>query len=229
MGPNVNSSIRLVTAFAVPMGVTNFEDSSGLNQELAQLFLAREAHGNAYSNKQRNSISQNEVFESSFDLFQWQDRCIQQLRDMCFQRLVTFIAQLSRLTPEAIKHWEVHADAWFHVTRHGGYFSAHNHPNASWSAVYCVSHGDDVPERPESAVTRFFDFKSNAMMYLDVANTQLSEPFGLGHRVFNLRAGDFLIFPSYLLHEVSPYFGQKERITVAMNCWFKDRRKNFPG
>ena len=35
----------------------------------------------------------------------------------------------------------ISSDSWFHVTRRGGFFALHNHPNASWSGVYCVDPG----------------------------------------------------------------------------------------
>ena len=56
-----------------------------------------------------------------------------------------------------------------------------------------------------------------------------SEPFGFGETAFNLRAGQLLLFPSYLMHEVAPYFGQRERITVAFNAWVREAGSDEPG
>ncbi len=36
-----------------------------------------------------------------------------------------------------------------------------------------------------------------------------------------MRPGDLLVFPSYVQHEVTPYFGEQPRITVAANCSFR--------
>jgi len=33
--------------------------------------------------------------------------------------------------------------------------------------------------------------------------------------------GQLVLFPSYVLHDVKPFEGEGERITVAFNCWFK--------
>ena len=38
---------------------------------------------------------------------------------------------------------------------------------------------------------------------------------------YRLRAGQLVLFPSWFNHEVLPYRGQGERITVAFNCWFR--------
>jgi predicted 2-oxoglutarate/Fe(II)-dependent dioxygenase YbiX len=35
-----------------------------------------------------------------------------------------------------------------------------------------------------------------------------------------LEAGALIVFPSYLFHEVAPFYGRDTRITVASNCWF---------
>lgn len=221
--------MQLIPAFAVPIAITNLANNQALNQELKDLFLRREAEGEKYANKQRNSYRNADLFESRFDLFAWPEPCIKQLRDQCLQNLFAFVTQLCKLAPDTAKSWEIHADAWYHITRFGGYFTAHNHPNASWSLVYCVSPGESSPEHNESGVLRFLDFKAGSMMYLDPANTRLPDPYALGNKVFLLKEGDLVIFPSYLVHEVAPFFGRDERITVAANCWFKDKRTTYPG
>jgi hypothetical protein len=33
--------------------------------------------------------------------------------------------------------------------------------------------------------------------------------------------GQLVLFPSYILHDVKPFEGDGERITIAFNCWFK--------
>ena len=35
-----------------------------------------------------------------------------------------------------------------------------------------------------------------------------------------LTEGQLIMFPSYVFHEVAPYYGRDTRITVATNCWF---------
>jgi len=221
--------MELISAFAVPIGKAKFKGVDELNNNLKALFLNAERHSDKFANKNRNSLRQREVFESHFELFNWDKPEIYQLKKLCMTQLISFVTQLSKIPLDEAKSWNYEVDAWFHITRNGGYFTTHNHPNASWSAVYCVSSGDNPPNKPESGVLRMIDFKANAAMYIDAANIKLQPPFGIGNMVFKLTAGDFIIFPSYLLHEVAPYWGETERITVAMNCWFKDPKTNYPG
>ena len=47
-------------------------------------------------------------------------------------------------------------------------------------------------------------------------------PLPYGYQIANLRleAGQLVLFPSWVLHDVKPFEGEGERITVAFNCWF---------
>jgi hypothetical protein len=40
-------------------------------------------------------------------------------------------------------------------------------------------------------------------------------------RQIDLEPGQLVLFPSWVLHDVKPYEGDGERITVAFNCWFQ--------
>ena len=56
--------------------------------------------------------------------------------------------------------------------------------------------------------------------YLDAANRRLRTPFALKPREMRLEEGQVVVFPSYVFHEVTPFYGRDTRITVATNCWF---------
>jgi hypothetical protein len=91
---------------------------------------------------------------------------------------------------------------------------------ASWSAVYCVRAGEAAAGQPGSGVLRFFDPRGGANAYLDPANAHLQPPFALKPLEFRLTEGQIVVCPSYLFHEVTPFYGRDLRITVATNCWF---------
>jgi len=77
-----------------------------------------------------------------------------------------------------------------------------------------------VKKHPQSGLLRFFDPRQGANAYLDPANDKLHAPFALRSLEIRLAAGDLVVFPSYLFHEVTPFYGADTRITVAANCWF---------
>jgi predicted 2-oxoglutarate/Fe(II)-dependent dioxygenase YbiX len=69
-------------------------------------------------------------------------------------------------------------------------------------------------------VLRFQDTRQGANGYLDAANLTLRRPYALRPLELRLGAGQLVIFPSYVFHDVAPFYGRDARITVATNCWF---------
>jgi uncharacterized protein (TIGR02466 family) len=217
--------IKIIPAFAVPFGASFKADCGEMNRDLKLLFLSRES--DEYRNKMRNSSDDTLVFESNFDLFTWEQKCVQALKQFMTSCVLETIGMVNKYQRKTVEEFDVYADAWYHITRNGGYFTNHNHPMASWSAVYCVTDGISEGESQDSAVTRFFHPQTAASTYLDAGNLNMNEaPFGFGHQVFKLQAGQILIFPSWVYHEVSSYMGNTERITVAVNYWFNHPNMN---
>jgi hypothetical protein len=212
------SAPEILPMFAVPFGFSQYEAPGPLNQALRQFILAQEALGarNPRPLTQRN----NALFESNFDLFRQPDPAVQELKRFCWDRMLAVIGQLNGYTLETLERLEIFNDAWAHVTRRGGYFSLHNHPNASWSGVYCVDPGAHDADRPDSGVLSFLGPTTTSAMHLDAGNARIPPPFGSQMRNLKLEAGRLVLFPSWVLHEVKPYEGPGERITVAFNCWF---------
>lgn len=214
----VTPVLKLSPAFAVPILQTHLEGCERLNRELEALFLERESA--EYRNPTPSHVPQAETFESRFNLFRWPEPCIQELRQFMLDAVARAVLQTSTVMPEELSRLKFSNHTWFHITRYAGSFVAHNHPLASWSGVYCVRAGQEVPEHPNSGLLRFFDPRQGANAYLDPANGHLHAPFALRPLEFRLGAGDLVLFPSYLFHEVAPFYGADTRITVATNCWF---------
>ncbi|HEX4388157.1 MAG TPA: putative 2OG-Fe(II) oxygenase [Steroidobacteraceae bacterium] len=210
--------VRLSSGFATPFGETWLPAPERLNRELEALFLARESE--EYRNPSPTHIPQRETFESRFNLFLWPEACVQELRAFMLSCVVETVAQASELEPAEMARLQIHNHTWFHVSRYAGSFVAHNHPLASWSAVYCVRAGERAEAHPGSGVLRLIDPRHGAGAYLDVANRRLRPGFALQAREVRLEAGQLIVFPSYLFHEVAPFYGHDTRITVATNCWF---------
>lgn len=222
---NQPPEIKIIPAFAVPFGASFMADCGAMNRDLKQLFLSRETE--QYKNPNRNSLDTELVFESNFDLFTWQHECVIQLKQYMTACVLEMVGMVNKYKRSTVKEFDIFADAWYHITRKGGYFTNHNHPMASWSAVYCIDGGQTENEPEDSAVTRFFHPQTAASTYLDAGNLSMNQaPFGTGHQVFKLEAGQILIFPSWVYHEVSTYLGDAERVIVAVNYWFNHPDKN---
>lgn len=211
-------ALELKPLFAVPFAETRMPDCERLNRELEALFLARES--DEYRNPTPSHVPQAETFESRFNLFRWPEACVQELRRFVLDAVAQMVTLTTPLRLEDLARLKFHNHTWFHISRYTGSFIAHNHPLASWSAVYCVRAGESVAEHPDSGVLRLLDTRQGAGAYIDPAIAPLHRPFALRPLEMKLAAGQLVLFPSYVFHEVSPFYGRDTRITVATNCWF---------
>ncbi|MCG8434694.1 MAG: 2OG-Fe(II) oxygenase family protein [Gammaproteobacteria bacterium] len=215
-----SQAYKINTAFAVPIAEARYPNPEKLNQELKALFVERAEEGDKYKNPYMTPGKEG-LFESDFNVFAWPEPCVQELRKFCLQNLARTVAELSGFTQERLDRLNIFTHTWYHVTYKGGYTRAHNHPMAAWSGVYCVDPGEDAPDMPDSGILRFEDTRHFAQMYLDPANIHMQSPYGFGSLNFKLEAGQLVLFPSWLVHEVAPFFGDDVRITLAFNAWFK--------
>ncbi len=214
----VNPVVKLQPLFAVPFGEARLADCGRLNRELEALFLARAT--DEYRNPTPSHIPQDETFESRFNLFRWPEACVQELRNFVLPAIGQMVIETTNLRAAGVARLKLHNHTWFHISRYAGSFIAHNHPMASWSAVYCVRAGEANPKHPGSGVLRFLDTRQGAAAYSDPANLPLHTEYALKPLELRLTEGQLVIFPSYVFHEVAPFYGSDTRITVASNCWF---------
>ena len=214
----VTPTVKVNPLFAVPFGEARLASCERLNGELEALFLQRE--NDEYKNPTPSHTPQAETFESRFNVFLWPEPCVQELRRFMLDTIARTVIETTNLQPEDVSRLKFHNHTWFHVSRYAGSFIAHNHPMASWSAVYCVRAGENVPDHPQSGLLRILDTRQGANAFTDPANLPLHRTYALRPLEIRLIAGQMVVFPSYVFHEVTPYYGQGTRITVATNCWF---------
>lgn len=209
--------------FAVPVAVAMAEGAEELNRDLRALFLSRELQG-SHANKNPYQVGSKALFESGFGLFDADDEpAIVRLREFCWQHLYQVVRELNGYDADVLRRLHIGNEAWFHITRRGGSFGVHNHPLHSWSGVYCVcQEGDD----PKSGSGEFTIINPHIMntMYTDMSTYRLKNPYGMGNVSLRLQPGQLILFPSWLLHFVSPFEPQADdaiRITVAFNARFR--------
>jgi uncharacterized protein (TIGR02466 family) len=210
---------ELVNMFAVPFGFSRYPEHSRLNSRLKQLVLEIEKSGN--SSNPRPLTQRNEAtFESHFDFFRNPEPAVQELKSFCWNQLLSLICRLNNYDLQTLKKLQIYNDCWFHVTRRGGFFGLHNHPNASWSGVYCVDPGRTDADKKNSGQLCFVNPMLTSAMYLDAANAKMQLPYSSQVANLSLAPGQLVLFPSWVLHDVKPFEGDGERITIAFNCWF---------
>ena len=212
---------EIVSWFATPIVSADIPGAEALNRELVPLFLERERAGDEYRHEMHIPTQVGPVFESRFDLFEWPDPPVQRLAEEVHNVLFHLVARLNTYTDAEMADFTFYYDSWFHVTRAGGYQSSHYHPRASWSGIYAVQPGDAVPERPESGQVKFYDPRGPVFMHVDPGNERLEPRYTATPVYLQHRAGQLVIFPSWLTHEVLPYLGRTELIVVAFNAWIR--------
>jgi uncharacterized protein (TIGR02466 family) len=215
--------VELQALFSVPIFRSRLVDAD-FNQALAALLIDYEKQkADAIKNHSPNMRIQSNVFESNFGLFGWKDPLIQRLAQFCTQSLWRAVFQINQLKEQAFSELEMKVDAWFHITRHGGYHALHNHPMASWSGVYCASPGDSPPSGSDSGALSLANPLAMANMFIDPTNANMREPFRTTGVGIHFMPGELVVFPSWLWHQAMPYFGHSERVTIAFNAWFQTR------
>lgn len=155
------------------------------------------------------------LFESELNLLEQDQPNLQNLKGF-IQDLVGLIAQALNedYWPEDAQADVKIIESWYHITENGGYHDTHSHPNCSWCGIYYVQEGEcELDGR--NGVNRFYDPRHGADQYQDAGTAYLSNE---GFIDFTPRAGQLIIFPSYLKHAAMPYFGDKDRIVIAFNC-----------
>ena len=213
--------IEVTAFFAVPFGFAKLESCATLNGELRELFLQRASEASRYANPRPLTQRNRQVFESEFQMFRWPEPCVQQLKEFCWSHMLQMIGMLNGYDRATVERLLIYNDAWFHITRRGGFFALHNHPNASWSGVYCVDPGQHDADKPESGLLSFVSPAVMSSMHMDAATANLRDPFAPNIRALRLEPGQLVVFPSWVLHDVKPFQGEGARVTVAFNCWFE--------
>jgi len=211
--------MQMFPAFAVPMAAGALPDSDKLNLALKTLLLKRD--GDDFKNPYASMEQPPGLFESDFNFFSWPDAPVQALRQSLWQAVSAYIAELNNYDQASLSQLHIRSHTWYHITRRGGFFGMHNHPMASVSGVYCVDPGTHDLNQPTSGILRFHSPFNVSNMYVDPGNAKPQAPFTSGNRSFLLKAGELVLFPSWLMHEVLPFYGDDARVTVAFNCWFE--------
>ena len=107
---------------------------------------------------------------------------------------------------------EISLFGWANLFTRGVYFNPHIHADAAWSGVYYVDAGESGGDAGGELMLG--DPRAGAGMVIGQANR-----FDSASSVqITPRTGELLIFPSWLLHWVTPYQSDAPRISVSFNA-----------
>jgi uncharacterized protein (TIGR02466 family) len=195
----------MTMAFASPILHLPVPDAARLNET-----LIAEAHAiRDFSTGLHRSNRQG--WHSDSDLMKRQEPGLTELMGIIRNAIHSATKTIS---PEfSFKDHKMAADAWININPQYGYNVPHKHSGFMWSGCYYVT----VPEADEES-SGSIEFLSplivpgeyatlGALCYADKITTRP-------------KAGDMLLFPSYLTHWVVPNSVDAERITIAFNATY---------
>ena len=216
---SVLSPMKISDAFSVPIAEFSLESPADFWTELIDLLLAQEGQGEKFGKAGQHGNGL--IFESHSDLFNQEDPLLRQIAAFCHVALASVIRHLTDHTDAEFEELAFDYQAWYQITRTDGFQGFHNQPNGSWAGLFFIDPGDDVADRPDSGIVYFHDPRSNGNYYEDAGNARLKPANRHGALRVKHENGKLTIFPSYLLHEIFPYFGEKPRIIAPFNCWIR--------
>ena len=117
--------------------------------------------------------------------------------------------------PEAI---DARFAGWINVNAKGGSNLIHSHPNSHWSGVLYIQQPNDVTGN--SGMIEFINPNQEGR---DLAGLLPKNGFDPIMRI-RPKAGQMVIFPSYLLHSVYPNDSDQDRITIAFNSLLLNKK-----
>ncbi len=141
----------------------------------------------------------------------------------------TKLADLAIRMARRMSHFDGHASdridwsvrMWANVSPPGALNMSHAHPGVLWAAVYYVDAGGAEDggelflEDPRFPLP-FATFPGFRAIGID------GKPQGVDHRIAPQR-GDLILFPAWMRHGVRPNTGKRDRISIAMNIYVKER------
>jgi hypothetical protein len=108
---------------------------------------------------------------------------------------------------------------WANVNRSGHGNEYHSHPGSYWSGVYYVDDGGSAADPSLGGELEFMDPRGPApAMYAPHLAFALPGGLSVGtNQTIVPKAGRLVMFPAWVLHQVRPYRGTAQRISIAFN------------
>lgn len=209
---DLGSGVSLL--FGTPVLIRKLPDADAMNGPLRSAILKAEAEdkGTQFSNVGG--------WQSAPTLLEWPVPEIATLRQW-IEKATICIAGLPFKEPIRL---EYHAYAWANVNRNGDYNTLHNHGD-HWALVYYVACGEQEPGYRLNGRFELRDPRVCASVASDAKYPGFT--FGKGFTI-NPEPGMLLAFPAWLDHQVHPFFGRGERISIAANLTLRNLHKEQP-
>jgi hypothetical protein len=197
---------------ATPLGLAAMADAEQLNPALRELFARRAA-------ADRRPAPNPLRFSSSDDLMEWPDAPARQVSDGIAGAVYTLVRNVSNLDEAQLRSCKFEMRAWFTIVLTNGSVPAANYPLSAWCVIYCVAAPPPVEDRPDSGVVRLYESRFGST-FQDATNSALRIPYSQSHYSWRPVAGNLVIFPASLTHEVALLRAAGELVLITARCRF---------
>jgi uncharacterized protein (TIGR02466 family) len=205
-------SIKHLFPTPLVVGVLAPDVSADINKQLAAIVLkkAEESKGVYVSNYGG--------WQSDDRLLEWGgspvETVLAHLRDLLAD--ITMIREGNEFRRAKID-WRI--IGWANINRKGNSNVPHVHPGAYWSAVYYVQVEESDPKNPKGGELELLDPRGALpIFYCPTLRFGIKDYTSAGMSELHApKAGQCVVFPSWLTHAVRPYIGDGTRISLAFN------------
>ncbi len=206
-----NERFQVAGLFPTPMVVAALTSGAALNQELIPAILNRAADEVGLTLSNRGGWH-------SQDFLSWSGAAGAAVIDAARE---TVGAMTLMDGPDGLVRAEIawRVTAWANVNRAGDSNKPHGHPGAFWSGVYWVDDGGADADEALGGLLEFTDPRGILpVMTAPHLFYAVADCMGAGRgQTMTPKSGTMVLFPSWLIHAVTPYFGDRPRISVAFN------------
>ena len=205
----------MVPLFATPLVVFDVPDAVALNVELRRAIEERvRTHPSTHK-------SNTGGWQSSWDMDRWGGpgaiKLLAYARNLA-NRMTADQQGVAGQGPYP-GHFAVTwiGNMWANVNRSGHGNEYHSHPGSYWSGVYYVDDGGIAADPSLGGELEFLDPRGPVPL-MNAPHLRMAGHLSAGstERV-RPQAGRLVMFPAWVMHQVRPYHGRAERISIAFN------------
>jgi len=200
-GPNVAS------LFATPVVTLDVADAAAMNADLRPTIEQREKTnpGTRHSNLGG--------WQSDWEMGRWGGAAAIKL--LAIGRNTANRVTSDRHGNAVTINWR--ANMWANINRSGHGNEFHSHPGSFWSGVYYVDDGGIDADPSLGGELEFMDPRGPIPTML-APHLRVAMPRSLSStEKLSPKAGRLVMFPSWVMHQVRPYRGTAQRISIAFN------------
>ncbi len=201
-------SFEITSLFATPIVLSDLPDSAALNTELRTTI---HQHQKTHPGTQHSNLG---GWQSDWDMDRWGGAA--SIKLLAIGRNTANRVTTNRQGEPVAVTWR--ANMWANINKSGHGNEFHSHPGSFWSGVYYVDDGGIDADPSLGGELEFMDPRGPgpAMYAPHLAFGKAGLSVGANETV-RPKSGRLVMFPAWLLHQVRPYKGTAERISIAFN------------